>query len=166
MFSPMAHTTPGQLVRFGRIAAIVVAMAMTAGYVTNTLTVETASVGAFVLATFLLLAVPDQRSSELLGAAAIWMTVAEFLSANQSGGFELWRWAVSVSALALLMVPIKVQHARTLARTNPYRPFAELDRRSQWSPGLMPKSPSYLVTVRADEAAPTPPLLAKGAEQA
>jgi hypothetical protein len=141
-------------------------MAMTAGYVTNMLTVESASIGAFVLATFLLLAVPDQRSSELLGAAAIWMTVAEFMSANQSGAFELWRWAVSVSALALLMVPIKVQHARTLARTNPYRPFGELDRRTQWSSGLMPKSSSYLVTVRADEVDTTQPLLAKTADPA
>lgn len=146
--------------------AALLAMVMTAGYVTNMLSVESASIGSFVMATFLMLGVPDQRSSELLGATAIWMTVAEFMSANQSGAFELWRWAVSVSALALLMVPIKVQHLRMLARTHPYRPFSELDRRTQWSAGAMPKSQSYLVTVRADDAATKLPTLAKTGDSA
>lgn len=92
---------------------------------------------AFVLAVCLLLAVPDQRGSELLGAAAIWMTTAEFMSASQSHHFDMWRWAVSVATLALVIVPLKVQYLRSLARSNPYRPLGELDRRA-WSTGAMP----------------------------
>ncbi|MEO0031220.1 MAG: hypothetical protein RIS94_978 [Pseudomonadota bacterium] len=137
MKSLIALVTPLQIVRVAKVLAMLTAMVMTAAYVTDRLTVETAGIAAFVLAVCLLLAVPDQRGSELLGAAAVWMTTAEFMSASQSHHFALWRWAVSVATLALVIVPLKVQYLRGLARSNPYRPLGELDRRA-WSPGVMP----------------------------
>ncbi|MBU6190737.1 MAG: hypothetical protein KGR68_15580 [Betaproteobacteria bacterium] len=67
----LSRLTPGHVTRFARIAALLIAFAMTAGYVTGRLTLELAGVGAFFLAVSTLLALPTQRSSELLGALAI-----------------------------------------------------------------------------------------------
>ncbi len=124
-----SRITPGQVVGFARFGALFIAFALTAGYVTDRLTLELAGVGALFLATLTLLALPSQRSSELLGALAIWLTYAEFMAAIRSGQFDLWRWAVVLATLALVIVPIKVQHVRQLARSNPYRPIGETDRR-------------------------------------
>lgn len=129
MDSLTARITPGHVTRFARIGALLIAFALTAGYVTDRLTLELAGVGALFLAVLTLLALPGQRSSELLGALAIWLTYAEFMAAIQSGHFALWRWAVVLATLSLVIVPIKVQHLRQLARSNPYRPLGELDRR-------------------------------------
>lgn len=129
MDSLTARITPGHVTRFARIGALLIAFALTAGYVTDRLTLELAGVGALFLAVLTLLALPSQRSSELLGALAIWLTYAEFMAAIQSGHFALWRWAVVLATLSLVIVPIKVQHLRQLARSNPYRPLGELDRR-------------------------------------
>jgi hypothetical protein len=147
MSKALARITPGQIVRFAKVLAMGTAMIMTGAYVNDTLTPATAGIAAFTLAVTLLLAVPDQRGSELLGAAAIWMTTAEFMSAAQSHHFDMWRWAVSVATLALVIVPLKVQYLRGLARSNPYRALGELDKRS-WSVGAMPKSQGAAAAAR------------------
>lgn len=147
--NPFARLTPGHIVRLAKAVAMGTAMIMTAAYVTDRLTVETAGIASFCLALSLLLAVPDQRSSELLGAAAIWMTTAEFMSCSQSGHFDMWRWAVAVATLALVIVPLKVQYMRTLARTNPYCPVADQDRRA-WSAGAMPLAPATVAIMRGE----------------
>jgi hypothetical protein len=125
----VSRITPGQVARCARIGALLIAFALTAGYVTDRLTLELAGVGALFLAMLTLLALPGQRSSELMGALAIWLTYAEFMAAIQSGQFNLWRWAVVLATLSLVIVPIKVQHLRQLARSNPYRPIGEQERR-------------------------------------
>ncbi len=127
-----SRITPGQVSWCARIAGLLIAFAMTAGYVTDGLTAETAGIGGFFLSLALLVALPGQRSSELLGALAVWLTYAEFMAAAQSGHFDLWRWGVALATLSLVVVPLKVQHVRQLARTNPYQPIQELDRRT-WS---------------------------------
>lgn len=136
-FSPLSSVTPRTLVRLARCTALVIAVVLTLGYVNDRLTVEGAAFGSFGLAVALLLAVPDQRSSELLGAAAVWMTVAEFLSAMQDGHFATWRWAMALATLAMVLVPLKVQYLRMLARSNPYRTIGDLDRRA-WATGVVP----------------------------
>jgi len=128
----LARITPGHVASFARIGALLIAFSMTVGYVTDQMTLELAGVGAFFLSVLTLLAFPSQRSSELLGALAIWLTYAEFMAAIQSGHFDLWRWALVLATLSLVIVPIKVQHLRQLARRNPYQPLGELDRRV-WS---------------------------------
>lgn len=127
-----ARLTPGHVAQFARIGALLIAFGLTSGYVTDRLTLELAGVGSFFLAVLMLLALPNQRSSELLGALAIWLTYAEFMAATRIGHFDLWRWAVVLATLSLVIVPIKVQHLRQLARSNPYQPLGELDRRL-WS---------------------------------
>lgn len=129
MRSLIARYTPAQVVRAGRILALITANVMTVGYVTGWMTTESAAILAYLLGSLILIGVPDQRASELLGAQAIWMTVAEFLSAAQAGHLNLWRWAVSVSALAVVLIPIKIQYMRSLARAHPYRALRDLDRR-------------------------------------
>ena len=150
----LSYITPGHVVRFAKVFALLVAFGLTAGYVTASLTVESAGIGAFFLAVGLLLALPGQRSSELLGAQSIWMTYAEFLSAIQCGHFDLWRWAVALATLALVIVPLKVQHLRQLARSNPYQPIHELDRRIWSAAGPKaspaPYVPAALAAIRID----------------
>lgn len=153
----LSRITPGHVTRSARIGALLIAFALTSGYVTDRLTLELAGVGAFFLAVFTLLALPTQRSSELLGALAIWLTYAEFMAAIQSGHFDLWRWAIVLATLSLVIVPIKVQHLRELARSNPYRSLGELDRR-MWSaagPSATPAPyvPAALAVISGDPAA-------------
>lgn len=129
MRSPFARLTPAQAVRIGRVLALIMANVMTLGYVTGLATPALAGMMAYGLSLMILMGVPDQRASEMLGAVAIWMTVAEFLAAAQSGHMMLWRWAVSVSALAVVLIPLKIQHLRSLARAHPYRALRDLERR-------------------------------------
>lgn len=149
MNSILARITPGALVRLSRIFAVLVFLVMMAGYVDGYLTVEIAGLGSFALSLLLLLALPDQRASELLGAAAIWMTTAEFMSAAQTGHFDHWRWAVAVAALAVVRIPLRVQFLRQLARTEPDRLIGELDRRA-WSVGALPHTAATLSLLRGE----------------
>lgn len=146
----LARLTPGHVVGIAKVVAMGMAMIMTAAYVTDRLTVESAGIASFCLALSLLLAVPDQRSSEVLGATAIWMTTAEFMACSQSGHFDMWRWAVAVATLALVIVPLKVQYLRGLARTNPYCPITEQDRRA-WTAGVVPLTPGMVAIKRGEE---------------
>jgi hypothetical protein len=150
----LARITPGHVTRFARIGALLIAFLLTSGYVTDRLTLELAGVGAFFLAVLTLLALPSLRSSELLGALAIWLTYAEFMAAIQSGHFDLWRWAVVLATLSLVVVPIKVQHLRQLARSNPYQPLGTLERRVWQAAGPAaaprPYAPAALAAISFD----------------
>ncbi|WP_225205898.1 hypothetical protein [Novosphingobium huizhouense] len=137
MNSLIAHLTPALLVRLARALSLVTLVLLMIGYADGWLTLETAALGAFGLGMLLMMAFPDQRASELLGAIAIWATTAEFMSAVQTGGFDAWRWAVTTATLAVLVLPLKVQYLRELARTAPDRTIGELDRRA-WSVGAVP----------------------------
>lgn len=145
----LARITPGHVAQFARISALLIAFVLTSGYVTDRLTLELAGVGSFFLAVLMLLALPNQRSSELLGALAIWLTYAEFMAAIQSGHFDLWRWAVVLATLSTVIVPIKVQHLRQLARSNPYQPLADLDRRVWSASGPAAAPAPYVPTALA-----------------
>ena len=153
MNSLLARITPGTLVRLSRIFAVLLFVGMMVGYVDGYLTVEIAGLGSFILSLLLLLALPDQRASELLGAAAIWMTTAEFMSAAQTGRFDHWRWAVAIAALAVVTIPLRVQFLRHLARSEPDRLIGELDRRA-WAMGALPHTSAALSVLRGDADAP------------
>lgn len=153
MNSLLARLTSGSLVRAARVAAVLLIVALMVGYAENVLTVETAGMGGFGLAVLLLLAFPEQRASELLGAVAIWVTTAEFMSAAQTGTFQHWRWAVAVAALALVLVPLRVEYLRRLARTAPDRAIGELDRRA-FAVGALPHTPAALATMRGQAEGP------------
>lgn len=123
----LARLAPVHLVRLGRLAAAVSAVLLLAGYPGGAATPASTAVLAFVLGLGVLLGFPDQRSSELAGVLAIGITLAEFLVAAQTGHLALWRWAVTLAALAVLLLPLKVQHLRGLGRRNRYRRLGELD---------------------------------------
>lgn len=110
MRSPIDLLTPGQIARSARAVAFVTTLALGYGYVTNALEPVSAGVGAFVLASSLLLAAPRQRATEMLGAVTVWMCFAEFLATVESGSFAMWRLAVAVATLGGVMAVIRVQH--------------------------------------------------------
>lgn len=153
MRSPLDQLTPGQITRSARVVAIVTAVALGCGYVSNALTPATAGLGAFLLASSLLLAAPTQRASEMLGAVTVWMCFAEFLSTTQSGHFAVWRLAVTVATLGGVIGVIRIQHVRDLARQTPDTSLADLDRRTVGGIGVVPHSTAKLAEMRLAVAA-------------
>lgn len=153
MRSPLDQLTPGQITRSAKVVAFATAIALGCGYVSDALTPTTAGLGAFLLASSLLLAAPTQRASEMLGAVTVWMCFAEFLSTTQSGQFAIWRLAVAVATLGGVMGVIRIQHLRELARTTPDTSLADLDRRTVGGFGVVPHSTAKLAGMR-DETAP------------
>ncbi len=153
MKSPLDQLTPDQIHRIARIVAVVTAVGLGLGYVTNVLMPLAAGIGTFVLSCALLLAAPRQRATELLGAVAVWQCFAEFLSTMQSGEFQMWRLAVSVATLGISIAIIRVQHLRELMRTKPQTKLADLDQRTVGGFGVLPRTDAQLAELRKDHAA-------------
>lgn len=148
MRSPIDLLTPGHLTFVGRAVAIIAAVALGFGYVSNSLTPETAGIGSFFLACTLLLGAPRQRATEMLGAVTVWQCFAEFLSTIESGTFAMWRLAVAVATLGGVMAVIRVQHLRTLSRQSPATRLCDLDRRTVGGIGVLPPSSAQLAEMR------------------
>ena len=148
MQSPLDKLTPDQIIRLARTVAIVTALALGYGYVTDLLTPLSAGIGSFVLTCALLLSAPRQRATELLGAVAVWQCFAEFLSTLESGEFQLWRLAVAIATLGVAMAVIRVQYMRALMRNYPETVLADLDRRTVGGIGMLPPTDAELAELR------------------
>ncbi|SMC62787.1 hypothetical protein [Novosphingobium sp. B1] len=153
MRNPIDLLTPGHITFLGRVTAVVAAIALGFGYVSNTMTPAMAGVGSFFLACALLLAAPRQRATEMLGAVTVWQCFAEFLSTIQSGSFAMWRLGVAVATLGSVMAVIRVQHLRALSRQSPSTRLRDLDRRTIGGIGVLPPSSSQLAEMRQSEVA-------------
>lgn len=151
MRSPLDKMTPGQIARVAVVVAVATAASLGYGYVSDKLTPTLGGLGGFVLSCSLLLAAPKQRAAELLGAVAVWMCFAEFLSTIQGGQFAMWRLAVSVATLGCVMSVIRVQHLRDLNRRAPNTPLADLDRRIVGEISVFPRTDAQLAVLRQDE---------------
>lgn len=124
-----ARIAPWHIVYAARLTAAVVAALMGVAYAVGSATPQSTAALALLLGLLMLAAVPRRRAGELLGVAAVWMTVAEFCAAAQTGQMQVWRWAMSIAALGIVVVPLKIQHLRMLARREPYRRLADRTRR-------------------------------------
>lgn len=145
--------TPGQISRFARIPALCCGLVLALGYVSNLLTPTGAALLDFALGWAMLLAAPRQRASEMLGAVAVWTAFAEFLSTIDTGHFQFWRLGIAVATLGGIMLVIRVQYLRELARTSAETPLAELDRRSGPAISVIPHSAAQLEAMRQQDAA-------------
>lgn len=123
-----AGLTPGMIVTAARWCVPVVAGWAIQVRLAGGATTADAAQGALMLGGAVLLAAPRRRTAELLGMVAIWLTIGEFLAASRTGQFVVWRWAVALAALGLIVVFMRVQHVRTLARANRWRPLRESAR--------------------------------------
>lgn len=153
MQSALDKLTPGQIARFARIPAFGCAIVLALGYVSNLLTPTGAVLIVFALGWAMLLAAPRQRATEMLGAVAVWIAFAEFLSTIDTGHFQFWRLGVAVATLGGIMLVIRVQYLRELARTAPESTLAQLDRRSGPGIGVLPHSTAQLEAMRQQDAA-------------
>lgn len=151
MRSPLDNLTPGQIARIAGVVAVATSMTLGYGYVSDQLTPFLAGLGGFFLSCSLLLAAPRQRATELLGAVAVWMCFAEFLSTMQSGHFAMWRLAVSIATLGGVMSVVRVQHLRDLNRRAPDTSLADLDRRVIGGLGILPRTDGQLVALRGED---------------
>jgi len=121
--------TPGTIVHGAQIAVLAIGAWAMQGYLGGGMDQGDASRIALALGIAVLVAAPRQRGAELLGAVAIWLTTCEFLSASRTGQFALWRWAVALATLAVVMILTRVPHFRAVARVNPWRRLGDRDRR-------------------------------------
>jgi len=117
--------TPGMIVAAARWCVPVAAGWTIQVRLAGGVTTADAAQGALILGVAALLAAPRRRAAELLGMVAIWLTLGEFLAASRTGQFVLWRWAVALAALGLIVVFTRVQQVRALARANRWRPLRE-----------------------------------------
>jgi hypothetical protein len=103
--------TPQAIVHVAQAAVLLIGAVMIDGYLTRSMNDADACRGALALGVALLLAAP-RRSSELLGAVAIWLTTAEFLVASRTGMFALWRWSETLASLAIILVLARLSYFR------------------------------------------------------
>jgi len=113
--------TAGTVVRIAQIALLAIGCWALPGYVSGSVTDEQAARGAMALGIFALIAAPRHRGAHLLGAVAIWLTTCEFMAATRTGEFALWRWAVALATLAVIMIMTRLPEFRAGARANPWR---------------------------------------------
>lgn len=151
MRSPLDKLTPGQIARVAGVVAVATSMTLGYGYVSDQLSPLLAGLGGLLLSCSLLLAAPRQRATELLGAIAVWMCFAEFLSTMQSTHFAMWRLAVSVATLGCVMSVIRVQHLRDLSRRSPDISLADLERRTIGGIGVLPRTDAQLIALRSED---------------
>jgi len=95
------------------------------GYFSGSLTDELAARVALALVITVLIAAPGHRGVHLLGAVAVWLTTCEFMAASRTGEFALWRWAVALATLALIMILTRLPQFRAAARANPWRELGD-----------------------------------------
>lgn len=136
-----------------RAVAVLTAMGLGLGYVSNMLTPMLTGIGSYFLACALLIGAPQQRATEMLGAVTVWLCFAEFLSTIESGTFAMWRLGVSVATLGCVMLVIRVQHLRALSRVSPTVPLRDSDRRTVSGIGVLPRTDAQLAEMRHSEVA-------------
>lgn len=89
-----------------------------------------AAVAAFVPGLcVLIMGAPRTRAGDLVGALVMFMTLLECLHAATSDSLDLARWQACVAAAGAIVLLLKVQHLRGLARQDAYVPLRQLERR-------------------------------------
>jgi len=117
--------TAGTIVRAAQIALLAIGGWAMLGYFSGSMTDERAARIALALGITVLVAAPRHRGVHLLGAVAVWLTMCEFLAASRTGEFALWRWAVALATLALVMILTRLPQFRAVARVNPWRQLGQ-----------------------------------------
>jgi hypothetical protein len=126
----------GTIVHGAQIAVLAIGALATHDYLGGGMGDSDAGRIALILGVAVLIAAPQQRGAELLGAVAIWLTTCEFMAASRTGQFALWRWVMGLAALALVLILTRVSHFRAQARANPWRRLGDGDwRRPRSGPG-------------------------------
>lgn len=88
--------------------------------------------GGITLASALmvLLAAPRLRANELLAGVALFATLLEWGQAGATGEIVVLRWLACLAVPGAMMMMLKVQHLRSLARHDAYVPLRQLERRN------------------------------------
>jgi hypothetical protein len=126
MISPAL--TPRLLVIAARIALLPCAGVFVAAVMADCSAASAAGV-AFGCALVLLQAAPRLRASDLLGVLALGVTLVEWVHAGFAGGIDIARWEAAIAVPGALVLLLKVQHLRGLARHDAYVPLRQLERR-------------------------------------
>jgi len=119
------NLTAGAIVRGAQIALLAIGGWAMLEYFSGGITDDLAARVAFALGITVMIAAPGHRGVHLLGAVAIWLTTCEFMAASRTGEFALWRWAVALATLALIMILTRLPQFRAAARANPWRELGD-----------------------------------------
>lgn len=107
-----------------------------------------AAAATFLAAIVLLQAVPKVRAAEMLGLLALFGTMLEWTQASLVGGIDSARWQSIIAVTGAMVLLLKVQHLRSLAREDPCVPLRQLERRNillsrtRKRPKTAPEAPS------------------------
>lgn len=105
------------------------------------------SVMLFFLAAALLMAAPRIRNSEVLGILAIAITISEAVAGHLRGTFDIGRWRDFLAILGAITLILKIQHWRSLARTDRHVSLRHLERRNLF--------PTWPISVRLRSGNPS-----------
>ncbi|MFT4055005.1 MAG: hypothetical protein QM681_10900 [Novosphingobium sp.] len=122
--------TPRHLVIAARTALPVI-LAGLASLVLQIDCTPSAAVAGFALSLcVLIMAAPRMRAADLVGALVVFMTMLECIHAGTAGNLDHVRWQACIAAAGVVVLLLKVQHLRALARQDAYVPLRQLDRRA------------------------------------
>ncbi len=103
-----------------------------------------AATGFVVSACVLLTGAPRTRAGDLVGALLVFVTLLECVHATQTGSLDDARWRACVAAAGAMVLLLKVQHWRALARQDAYVPLRHLERRK----ALLGRTKSFSSPIR------------------
>lgn len=120
--------TPRLLVVAARIA-LLPCLGVLAAAVAMACSPTVAALMVFAWAVVLLQSAPRLRASDLLGIVALVVTMLEWTQASFAGGIDMARWEAGIAVPGAMVLLLKVQHLRALARQDPQVPLRQLERR-------------------------------------
>ncbi|MEE4451362.1 hypothetical protein [Novosphingobium resinovorum] len=112
-----------------------------------------AAIATFTAALVMLQAAPRLRASDLLGGIALFATILEVARAGSAGSLDSARWQACIAVAGGMMLLLKVQHLRALARRDAYVPLRHLERRS----ALFGRSRARAANAAGTSASPASP---------
>ncbi|MFC6620878.1 hypothetical protein [Novosphingobium panipatense] len=124
--NPTAH----HLVTAARAILPMAAAILACGVVHLEWAVSTAACWTLICGVILLMAMPRLRAGDGLGFLALFVTLLECIGAASSGIADAQRWQACIAVTGAMVLLLKVQHLRALARQDGYVPLRHLERRS------------------------------------
>lgn len=121
--------TPRHLVFAARSTVPLCLAALGWGVLALDCTPAAAAAGLVLTAWLLLLGAPKVRAGDLVGGLVLYMTLLECAHGGAAGALDGARWQAGVAAGGAMLILLKIQEIRALARQDAYVPLRHVDRR-------------------------------------
>lgn len=122
--------TPRHIVTAARLALPVCLAGLAVAILWLDCSPPNAAAMMFLTAAVMLQSAPRTRASDMIGALALFVTLIEWGHASIAGNIDAIRWQSVIAVAGAMVLLLKVQHWRSLAREDPYVPLRHLERRN------------------------------------